>query len=213
MQILAISDIHGRQNFNAEIKELMSSVDVIVIAGDLTNFGHAKDASSILQNIQLYNENILAVPGNCDHPDINDTLISMGMNLHGVMRTIHNTAFYGLGGSGKTPFSTPQENSETGITSILNRYNKDDDLQYHVFVSHAPPAQTKLDRTFLGTHAGSKAIREFIGKFQPDVVICGHIHESRGVDMIGPTRMINPGPFPKHYATIELSEKVAFQLY
>jgi Icc-related predicted phosphoesterase len=213
MHILAITDLHGRENFNTEIKELMSSVDVIIIAGDITNFGHAQDASSILQNIQLYNENILAIPGNCDHPDINDTLIRMGVNLHGTTRTIDNTAFYGLGGSGNTPFSTPQENSETAITSILNSFNKDNNLQYHIFVSHGPPANTKLDRTFLGTHAGSEAIKEFIGKFQPDVVICGHIHEARGVDMIGSTKMINPGPFPKHYATIELSEKVVFQLY
>ncbi|MGB3341643.1 MAG: metallophosphoesterase [bacterium] len=213
MRILAITDIHGRQNHNTEVKELMSSVDLIVIAGDLTNFGHDKEARSLLQNIQLYNKNILAIPGNCDHPDVNDTLIKMGVNLHGITKTINNIAFYGLGGSGKTPFNTPQECNESDISSILGSFNKENDVRHHVFVSHAPPAKTKLDRTFLTSHVGSKTIREFIDRFKPDVVICGHIHEAQGVDELGSTIMINPGPFPKHYAVIDLLEKITYRLY
>jgi len=213
MRILAISDIHGRQNYNTEVRKIMSSVDLIVIAGDLTNFGHAQEAGLILQNIQLYNSNILAIPGNCDHPDVNDTFVEIGVNLHGITKIIDNVAFYGLGGSGKTPFHTPQERSESEIGSILQSYNKKNDVHYNVFVSHAPPANTKLDRTLLRSHVGSQAIREFIDKFQPDVVICGHIHEARGVDEIGSTIVINPGPFPKHYAVIDLSERMTYRLY
>jgi Icc-related predicted phosphoesterase len=213
MRILAITDIHGRQNYNTELKKLMSSVDLILIAGDLTNFGHEQEAKSLLQNVQLYNKNILAIPGNCDHPDVNDTLTKMDVNLHGITKTIDNVAFYGLGGSGKTPFNTPQECNEFEIISILGNFNKEGNVRYHVFVSHAPPAQTKLDRTSLRSHVGSKAIREFIDRFQPDVVICGHIHEAQGVDELGSTIMINPGPFPKHYAVIDILEKITFRLY
>ena len=40
---------------------------------------------------------------------------------------------------------------------------------------------------------GSTAVREFIEEVQPDVCVCGHIHESRGVDRIGRTVVVNPG--------------------
>lgn len=213
MRIFAISDIHSRQNLNTDIKEKLSDVDLVVIAGDLTNFGHADEAESIVQNIRLYNNNILAVPGNCDYPDINNELINMGVNLHGITRTIDNIALYGLGGSSRTPFNTPQENKESEITTLLESFQKDPSLPYHIFVSHSPPAMTKLDRTFLGIHAGSKAIKKFISKFQPDIVICGHIHEARGVDKIGSSIMINPGPFPKHYAIINLLENITYELH
>ena len=62
-------------------------------------------------------------------------------------------------------------------------------------------------------HAGSTAIREFIESFQPDIVICGHIHEARGADKLGRSIMINPGPFPKHHAVIELNDKITYKLF
>jgi Icc-related predicted phosphoesterase len=44
-------------------------------------------------------------------------------------------------------------------------------------------------------HAGSKSLRRFIETIQPRLVVCGHIHESAGIDTIGGTRLVNPGPF------------------
>ena len=42
-------------------------------------------------------------------------------------------------------------------------------------------------------HVGSTAVREFIEEAQPDICLCGHIHESRAVDRIGRTVVVNPG--------------------
>lgn len=47
-----------------------------------------------------------------------------------------------------------------------------------VYAIHAPPYGTKLDITNNGSHVGSKAIREFIGREQPYLTLHGHIHES-----------------------------------
>ncbi len=212
MKILAITDIHGRQNINKELTELIIDSDVVIIAGDITDFGGEKDADKILKELLVLNENILAVPGNCDTPGVNKTLTNLGINLHGTMKKINDVAIYGLGGSNESPFNTPQEYRDSEIETILKQFKKDKSARFHIIVSHPPPVKTKVDKVFLGHHVGSKAVRGIIERFQPDLVICGHIHEARGVDRIGKTVVINPGPFPKHCAIISLSKGINYEL-
>ncbi len=211
MKICAITDIHGRHNLNT-MRKIIVDAGLLLIAGDITNFGDGKAAEAILEEIQQVNNNVLAIPGNCDQYGVNDILQSHGINLHRESKVIENIAFYGVGGCSTTPFNTPQEYKESEIDDILSRFEKKD-AQYHILVSHTPPAETILDRTFLGQHVGSRAIRMFIEQFQPDLVICGHIHEARGTDKIGNTIIINPGPFPKHYATINIGEDIHYELH
>ncbi|MCK4673210.1 metallophosphoesterase [candidate division WOR-3 bacterium] len=212
MQLIAITDIHGHEHFNNTIAKTISNADIVLIGGDITNFGDEKEADPILQNINQLNNQILAIPGNCDQQSVNKLLISKEINLHRERRIIENITFYGLGGSSKTPFHTPQEYTEFEIEEILSGFEKTD-TRFHILLSHSPPAKTKVDKTFIGLHVGSKAIRDFIEKFRLDLVICGHIHEARGVDTINNTLIINPGPFPKHYAIIDLNEKIEYELH
>ncbi len=62
-----------------------------------------------------------------------------------------------------------------------------------VLVAHTPPYASACDRLHNGVAVGSKAVREFIEEYQPDVCLCGHIHESRAEDFIGKTHVLNPG--------------------
>jgi hypothetical protein len=63
-----------------------------------------------------------------------------------------------------------------------------------VLICHAPPLDTALDRIHEGLHAGSRAVREFIEKYQPRDFFCGHIHEAEGVVIeMGKTRAQNVG--------------------
>jgi hypothetical protein len=64
-----------------------------------------------------------------------------------------------------------------------------------VLMTHNPPLNTTTDRIRSGVHVGSRSVREFIEKVQPDVCITGHIHESKGMDHIGKTVIVNPGDF------------------
>jgi uncharacterized protein len=69
-----------------------------------------------------------------------------------------------------------------------------------VFVLHSPPRDTRCDMTAARQHVGSRAIRSFIEKHAPPLVLGGHIHESPRVstsyrDTIGPTVVVNPGQF------------------
>ena len=36
-------------------------------------------------------------------------------------------------------------------------------------------------------------LREFVEQYKPILVVTGHIHESKGVDKIGETTVLNPG--------------------
>jgi hypothetical protein len=69
-----------------------------------------------------------------------------------------------------------------------------------LFVLHSPPRQTACDMTASRTHVGSRAIRSFLERYQPPLVLSGHIHESPRVsssyrDLIGRTVVVNPGQF------------------
>jgi Icc-related predicted phosphoesterase len=69
-----------------------------------------------------------------------------------------------------------------------------------IFVSHSPPRDTRCDVTGGREHVGSRALRRFIERHQPPLVLSGHIHESPRmsgsyVDTIGRTVVVNPGQF------------------
>lgn len=213
MKILALTDIHSRVYYTQQVTNQLQQADLVLIAGDITNFGDREEANLIIEKLLLLNRNILAIPGNCDHVGVLDTLVARNMNLHAATKITGNTMFFGIGGCNKTPFHTPQEYSEQEIAGLLGNFAKTPDVDRFIFISHAPPYKTKLDRVILGFHVGSKAIRNFIEDFKPDVVVCGHIHEARGYDYIGEALIINPGPFPKHYGLIQINGKIEFELY
>lgn len=78
---------------------------------------------------------------------------------------------------------------------ILNRFGKLD-----ILICHQPPYGF-LDKVnfpgvpenWKGKHAGSKAILNYIKKYQPKYVFCGHIHEGEGNVKIGKTEIYNLG--------------------
>lgn len=213
MKVIGLTDIHGRTGYSEQLVEQMRSADVVAIAGDITNFGGYSEAEAIIDTIASINGSIIAVHGNCDKRGVIEFLATRQINIHAVSRTIDDVQFLGLGGSNKTPFHTPHEYSDGDMKEILKAFPQSPPARFHVFISHAPPFKSKLDRMFLGMHVGSKPVREYIEASQPDIVLCGHIHEARGIDRIGKTIVINPGPFPKHYVVIDIDNTIDFTLY
>ena len=73
-----------------------------------------------------------------------------------------------------------------------------------------------LDRWPRGCAAGnvgSVVVRRIIDREQPDLVLCGHIHEARAVDKIGRTRIANPGPVAAgHYAAVAVDGELSVRL-
>lgn len=205
MRIVAIGDIHMATDAIGQIDNI-GSADLVIINGDLTNFGTSHDAKQILDTVMTANPSVLAQFGNLDKPEVNDYLEGIGINLHNQARLIGNrVCLLGIGGSNRTPFSTPSEFSETELAAFIDdayeQAREFIDLSEPIekiripviLVSHTPPFGTTVDRLRSGTHVGSSAIRAFIEERQPDLCICGHIHEAAGTDRIGKTPIYNPG--------------------
>ena len=81
--------------------------------------------------------------------------------------------------------------------------------QKAIYVMHAPPFCTALDRLTDGKSIGSKAIRNFIDKEQPAITLHGHVHESPEVSgtywqKIRETLSINPGQMNACFSAVIL---------
>jgi Icc-related predicted phosphoesterase len=193
MRIIAFGDIHMEIGTLDRIKD-MQSADYIIITGDITNFGYRSDAKNVLDNLLAVNSNILAVAGNLDQPDVAHYLEETGISLHGRGMFIDNLGLVGLGGSNYTPFHTPYEFSEKKLADLLGKgIAQIGEKRDHILVSHTPPHKTAADKLLNGDHVGSTAVRKYIERYQPLLCLTGHIHESRGQDTIGRTRILNPG--------------------
>ncbi len=193
---IAIGDIHDDTSRLAEIPEL-EHADGVIITGDMTNFGGVKEAQIVLLSIQKHNERIYAQIGNMDFMEINDWLMEKDWNLHAEVHELApNVSIFGVGASTTTPFNTPSEFPESRYAEWLEQcWAKAKKWDKTVLISHNPPNNTLCDVIGSGVHVGSTAVREFIDAHQPDICICGHIHESRNTDRIGNTIVINPGDF------------------
>lgn len=207
MKIISITDMHGSIT---GITQYLSGVDIVLLAGDLTNFGRKEDTVQIVNEVRKYANEIYAVPGNCDYPEVNDYLTEQGINLHGKGKVINGFALIGVGGSLPALGKTPTEYSEEELEDFFNRGISEvpNDLPI-ILMSHQPPMDTILDKLTSGTHVGSSTVRSFIEKHQPLICFSGHIHEGVGIDSIGRTKLINPGPLRNGgYAYAELTNKV-----
>jgi uncharacterized protein len=197
MKILSIPDIHGDIDKLEQITELIGSVDLVLLVGDLTNFGRAEDAAAVVERVSRSNGNILAVPGNCDYPEVEWYLSERGLNLDGRHQVRNGMVFAGLGASLYSPSrGTPNEVSDEILAERLDAIAADlPNVRPLVLVSHQPPLKTVNDRVCEGLHVGSASVRRFIETRSPLICFTGHIHEGIGQDWIGVTPIINPGPF------------------
>ena len=204
LNMVVFGDIHSQITYIDNIKELPSA-DWVIITGDLTNRGGKKEAEEIINYIRYYNTHILAQIGNMDFLEINDYFENLGINLHGHgYRLEEELAVFGVGGSTPTPFNTPTEYTEQEIDAFLYiAYEEIKNVSHKILVSHTPPFGTKVDIVGRGDHVGSKVIREFIEKEQPELCLTGHIHEARNIDKIGKTLILNPGTIAQGYILVE----------
>lgn len=192
---IVIGDLHDKTARLAEIPGL-AEADGIIVTGDLTVTGGVPQARRVIEALLGYNPRIFAQIGNMDRAEITDWLEAREWNIHTRVRELApGTALMGVGGSPFTPFGTPSEFPESRFADWLERmWQTARNSRRVVLAAHTPPRDTRCDCLGDGTHVGSTAVRDFLLECQPDVCLCGHIHEARSLDQLGRTILVNPGP-------------------
>ncbi len=209
MKIIALADIHGSIGHLPEIAGELENADLVLIAGDITTFGDEPQAHKILYAISDYNNQILAVHGNCDPPAVEEYLEIHENALDRRCVALDGITFAGLGGAlqyhGSNRNQSPEDDFTYRLDTLKSLITSNGPF---VFVSHHPAYGTRLDSVGAGKHAGSTAIREFIEDTKPILAISGHVHEAVATDNLNGTTLVNPGPFKEGcYATIRIENR------
>lgn len=209
MEILVISCLHNDVENMMILSDRLENknFDVVVCPGDFTDyklppgFTRYDLTRLVLEQLRTLGKEVIAVPGSWDK-DVLDLLDKENVSVHGKGKIINGVGFYGFGGA-RTPFNTPFEPNEDEILKGLQKgFSQVKNVENRIQVTHMPPANTRTDVIFSGAHVGSDVVRKFIEENNPFAAICAHIHEARGVDTIGRTKILNSGRFPEGYVGI-----------
>lgn len=216
MRLVVLADLHGSTAHLPAIRGCLAGADAVLLAGDITQFGDAEAAARVIEALSAVNPHIVAVPGNCDRPEVQTYLADRGVGVHAEARPIAGLTFVGVGGALLGSGRTPGEADDLAFRAVLDQAGQGLDTpcgpgpQALVLVTHQPAYGTCLDTPSVGGHAGSPAIRAFIERHRPILAVSGHLHEVIGVDRIGPTTLVNPGPFRQgRYAVVEIDSQGA----
>lgn len=214
MKILALTDIHGAFERVERILEQEADSSVVILGGDLTTNGTVKQAQDAVKRFQRFGKPLYIVAGNMDQPETDAALEQMGVGINARGMMMDQVGIFGVSASPLTPLHTPYEISEEEIALRAHSGWKDiQSARTTIFVPHAPPANTKVDTLVGGSHVGSVAVRKFIEQHQPTLVVCGHIHEARGIDTVGKSIIVNCGQAGKgYYAVITLGKEVHVEM-
>jgi hypothetical protein len=208
LNLLVCSDLHGSE----QAAELLVNAaqpedyDLALICGDFTTSGSPEFARKLIKRIKV---KVLAVPGNCDTPELVTVLKKAHASLHNESAVFGGWEFFGCGGGVPTSSGMPFEIEEKEIESTLRSVAK----KGGVMVTHTP-AYGMNDRGRSGNHGGSKAVLRIAQEFGPVLALAGHMHESRGKQVLGGTVFVNPGSLRSGlYASIWLGDEIKVKFH
>ena len=212
LKIVAVTDIHGAYKLVAQIFE-HERPDAGIIGGDLTNVGSVKEAEAALKLFQSKVPTLFCVAGNMDLPQHDELYRRLGISINASGLLWEGIGLFGISAAPISPLKTPYELTEE---ELLRRgkegFRQIRHAKRKIFVPHAPPFGTRVDIIHSGFHVGSMSVRELVEDYRPDLVICGHIHEAYGDDLIGPTKVVNCGPARNgHYVVVTIDEEITVQ--
>lgn len=200
MRVAAIGDLHVQEDSVAPYREMFTEIsanaDVVVLCGDLTNFGKTKEAEILAEDIKSCSIPVLGVLGNhdfeCGQPDkVCEILTSAGMKvLNEQAVEIDGVGFAGvkgfLGGFGRgelAPFGEPI--IKALVDEVLNEARKlENQLRTlrtgrSVAVLHYSPIVGTIEGEppAILQYLGSQRLCEPIDRFDHvKAVVHGHAH-------------------------------------
>jgi uncharacterized protein len=192
LRIFSAGDIHSDSRLAEKLaKEAYDSkADLVVLCGDLT----FQDTSTenIIGPFKKRHLPVLIIPGNHESIATTDFLAKRYdvKNIHGYSVKYKHVGIFGASGVNIGIHQLPEKD----IYYLLRKgFDEVKGLDKTVMVTHVHPSGSNMEKW---SHfiPGSSGVREAVNKFQPDILLCSHIHEAEGLEeMIGKTRVINVG--------------------
>jgi Icc-related predicted phosphoesterase len=217
MRVLAVADIHYALRQFDWLASVAGQFDAVVLAGDLLEISSAVDRRAQIVVVRAYLSDIasrtrlIVCSGNHDL-DAADAdgersahwmrdLGEIGVASDGGSVSLDGTLLTACGwwdGAGMRASIEAQLSLAAKTAEHFDRW---------VWVYHAPPAGRPV--SWAGSrHYGDPALPDWIARFKPDIVLCGHVHTAPFVvgggwaDRMGGTWVFNAGhqigPVPAH---------------
>ena len=191
MKILAVGDLHGDSNFAIRLAEkaVKENVDLVILCGDLT-YAETK-LDYIIGPFVNRKLKVAFVPGNHESAA---TAVFLAQkygvsNLHGAYLNHMNVGFFGCGGGNVGPVHKLHEDEI--FYNLKKAHNGIKNSGKRIMVTHVHPSGSMMER-FSDFVEGSLGVRKAIDELKPDIVLCGHVHEARGIEeIIGGSKVIN----------------------
>lgn len=192
LKILAAGDIHGDTGLAERLAERAEKekCDLVILCGDLTMMEQSTD--NIIGPFKKRNEKVLILPGNHETVATADFLAELyGVkNIHGYSVRYGDVGIFGCGGANIGMFRLEEDE----IYSLLKKgFDKIRYLNKKIMATHVHPSESKMEK-FTEIFPGSTGVRKAIEKFNPDILLCSHVHEAEGIEeKIGKTKVISVG--------------------
>src|SRR5258708_28260697 len=143
MKIISFGDVHMATRNLDRMGVVMSDCDLVIVSGDLTNFGGIDDARKVITDVRRACPAVLALPGNLDKREVIPFLEADGIALHGKGLVKDGVGIFGCGGSNISPFGTPLElNQDEIYATLCAGYDAVHYLPPLRVVCHPPPFDT-----------------------------------------------------------------------
>lgn len=202
LRIAAMADLHYGRGHRDELRELLGqasdAADVILLCGDLTDHGRAKEAKMLVEDVHanVRSKKVMAVLGNHDlasddHDELLDVLDQGGVEvLDGECSAVGSVGFAGVrgfcGGFGTRsvhPFGERELRDFINVTveealkleTALSRL----DTEHRVVLLHYAPIRDTVEGEppEIFPFLGSSRLEDPINHYDASVVFHGHAHK------------------------------------
>ena len=235
LKVAAIGDLHVMEDDVAPYRELFAEIsslaDVLVLCGDLTNFGRTKEAEILAEDIRASSIPVIGVLGNHDyecgqHETVCAILHEAGMKVLDEQAVeVEGVGFAGvkgfMGGYGRgelAPFGEPVAKAfvQEALNEALKLENQLRTLRTErsVAVLHYSPTVETLEGEPIEIfqYLGSQRLADAIDRFDHvKAVVHGHAHHGRyegktplGKPVYNVAQFVLKPLFGKPYAVIEV---------
>lgn len=214
MRIAYVVDVHDRFDAVSRAATEIGRVDLLIVGGDITTGGSSDEVARAVEQWRPLTPRVLALAGNMDSAAIDARFADLGVALDSHGYVFGEVGVFGVSAAPASPLHTPYELDEHELGRRIEvGFAAVEGCRVRIFCPHAPPYGTACDLLRSGEHVGSTAVRAFVEREQPDLVLCDHIHESRATDGIGNAQIVNPGPVATgRYAVVDVNDTVTVRL-